>query len=206
LTPRTQKQTAATAGEPAIFDSDPEDSLDLDTSINAESYPKDAPIDVKHLRTDSEPIQPSDKDVLLVRGSRSNYHPGNLALRQLVLQFQPTYKEHPSKHEERTRIRDDIYRELKSNGSRFLAYSKESGLWYEVSDISALEAISSKLRAPRRYDEKTKTENKRDYEPDISRDEKKPKLETNSDINASMIRSDRMDTTDITDDANKNQT
>jgi len=160
-----------------------------------------ASIDVKHHRripgTASEPIQPSDKDVLLVYGTTRSYnHPGTIAFKRCVKESGLIYEQ--SSGSEKKRIRVHIYLEFKNKkGSRFLAYAKESGLWYEVSDKQALEVISAKLaESGRDYElkrlyENRKTEICRDDEPD-----KKPKLETNSDTNASMIRSDRMDTTD----------
>ena len=95
---------------------------------------------------------PTQYDVILGRGHKSNLHPGNKRLRKLVEESKEIYdKSHKT---EKTEIINRLFRAIRQNG-RFLIESDVG--WVEVTDKVAKQKISHTFRdAGKKWKMKTK--------------------------------------------------
>lgn len=99
-----------------------------------------------------EPLQKvyvdiTDKDVLLGRGGRSHYHPGNVEYRRYILQHQRAYKNLENSHM-KTQMSFVAVAWVKNNGGRFLKRDdKAPGQpFYIATDETARQKVSQALR------------------------------------------------------------
>ncbi|VEU37031.1 unnamed protein product [Pseudo-nitzschia multistriata] len=89
-------------------------------------------------------VEPSDKDVLMGRGGKSNHHPGNSRYRGEVEKFQERYKNADDK-DEKTNISEELVRAIQSGGGNFLE-KDDTGAWYIIDDVVARRKVSQALR------------------------------------------------------------
>lgn len=109
----------------------------------------DIPLDVNLGYT----TQFKDEDVLFGRGGRTNNHPGNKRLRQIVNKYRDTYCR--AKKLDKPKLSKLIVKALRSAipPSRFLRMNEETKLWEDVGDKRAAEKVSQRLREKERGDE-----------------------------------------------------
>ena len=86
---------------------------------------------------------PTDLDVLLGRGGKSNHHPGNKKYRDEVGNLQQWYK--ASQKNEKTDLSQCLVNYVHSYGGRFLK-ADTSGKWYIVTNLVARRKASQALR------------------------------------------------------------
>lgn len=103
--------------------------------------------------TNSSDIFPKDEDVLFGRGGRTNNHPGNKRLRQIINNYRDTY--YRAKKLDKPKLSKLIVKALRSAipPSRFLRMNEETKLWEDVGDKRAAEKVSQRLREKERGDE-----------------------------------------------------
>lgn len=91
-------------------------------------------------------ILPNDEDVLFGRGGRTNTHPGNQRLRDIVDTYRSTYSY--AKKVEKPKISKLIVKALRcaQPPSRFLRMNEDTGRWEDVGDKRAAEKVSQTLR------------------------------------------------------------
>lgn len=94
----------------------------------------------------STEILPNDEDVLFGRGGRTNTHPGNQRLRDIVDTYRSTYSY--AKKVEKPKISKLIVKALRcaQPPSRFLRMNDDTGRWEDVGDKRAAEKVSQTLR------------------------------------------------------------
>jgi len=111
------------------------------------------------INTNSCDIFPKDEDVLFGRGGRTNHHPGNKRLRQIVNKYRDTY--YRAKKLDKPKVSKLIVNALRSAfpPGRFLRMNEETKLWEDVGDKRAAEKVSQRLREKERGDEKGLTTN-----------------------------------------------
>jgi len=86
-----------------------------------------------------------DVDVLLGRGKRTTYHPGNIYFRALVSKIATKYKE--SGKTEKTALAESIVAAIKKEGGRFLCpIANEVGLLYEINGTVLRTKASQAIR------------------------------------------------------------
>jgi outer membrane biosynthesis protein TonB len=88
-------------------------------------------------------VEPTNKDVLLGRGGRSNHHPGNIKYRQQVAKLQEAYK-HTDDKNEKTDLSQILVDYVHGYNGRFL--QKDDDGWFEVLPIVARRKASQALR------------------------------------------------------------
>lgn len=88
-------------------------------------------------------IIPTEKDVLMGRGGKSNHHPGNMQYRTEIDRLQDRYKETDDK-EEKTNISGNLVLHVQSYGGNFL--ENDDGGWYIIEDVVARRKVSQALR------------------------------------------------------------
>mmetsp|Transcript_25995 Transcript_25995/g.71307 ORF Transcript_25995/g.71307 Transcript_25995/m.71307 type:complete len:372 (+) Transcript_25995:61-1176(+) len=89
-------------------------------------------------------VEPTEKDVLMGRGGKSNHHPGNAKYRAQVDKFEGRYKDTDDK-EEKARISKELVRTVKEYGGNFLE-KDDTGCWYVIDDAVAHRKVSQALR------------------------------------------------------------
>lgn len=94
--------------------------------------------------TVKEYVEPTDKDVLLGRGGRSNHHPGNKRYRDEVHNLQKWYK--ASAKPEKTDLSQCLVNYIHSYGGRFLKLDSSNQQWFIVTNIVARRKASQALR------------------------------------------------------------
>ena len=102
-------------------------------------------------------IIPKNEDVLFGRGGRTNHHPGNIRLREVVKQYQEAYQ--LAKKVDKPKISKLIVSALRSSNppSRFLRMDVETNKWVDVGQKRAAEKVSQTLREKEReHDARTK--------------------------------------------------
>mmetsp|Transcript_41461 Transcript_41461/g.70995 ORF Transcript_41461/g.70995 Transcript_41461/m.70995 type:complete len:499 (+) Transcript_41461:65-1561(+) len=104
------------------------------------------------MNTNANDIFPKDEDVLFGRGGRTNHHPGNKRLRQIVNKYREIYNQ--AKKVDKPKVSKLIVSALRNANppSRFLRMNEETTQWEDVGDKRAAEKVSQTLR------EKEKTE------------------------------------------------
>ena len=119
------------------------DFLEMNLAINSGStsyYRKYVP--------SSETCEPSDKDILLGRGSRSRYHVGNIWVLDIVEEFKPFYRRLATE-DEKTEMTWLCLGYIHNYGGRFLEPEKilrEDPKWYEVENARARKKICQAFR------------------------------------------------------------
>lgn len=95
-------------------------------------------------------ITPRNEDVLFGRGGRTNHHPGNIRLREVVKQYQEAYR--LAKKVDKPKISKLIVAALRtaSPPSRFLRWNEQFNQWVDVGDRRAAEKVSQTLREKER--------------------------------------------------------
>lgn len=93
---------------------------------------------------------PRDEDVLFGRGGRTNHHPGNKRLREIVDKYRDTY--HRAKKVDKPKVSKLIVGALRSARppSRFLRMNEATTRWEDVGDKRAAEKVSQTLREKER--------------------------------------------------------
>eukprot|EP00978_Attheya_sp_CCMP212_P011236 scaffold27594_cov48-Attheya_sp.AAC.9 len=116
----------------------------------------DSPKASKNNTTENQPkrdheqgtVEPTDKDVLCVRGGEGNNHPGNKTYLEFVEEKKDDYekitKEIPHWKSKKTEISQQVVDHVHEYGGRFLG--KENGVWIEVKDSVARKKSSQALR------------------------------------------------------------
>lgn len=99
-----------------------------------------------NMNTDSTDFFPRDEDVLFGRGGRTNHHPGNMRLRDMVNKYRHAYNQ--AKKVDKPQVSRLIVSALRkaSPPSRFLRHNEETGRWEDVGDKRAAEKVSQTLR------------------------------------------------------------
>jgi len=95
-------------------------------------------------------ITPRNEDVLFGRGGRTNHHPGNIRLREVVKQYQEAYR--LAKKIDKPKISKLIVAALRTANppSRFLRWNEQFNQWVDVGDRRATEKVSQTLREKER--------------------------------------------------------
>jgi len=88
-------------------------------------------------------ITPSEKDVLMGRGGKSNHHPGNMQYRTEIDRLQDRYKDTDDK-DEKTSISANLVLHVQSYGGNFC--EKDEDGWYIIEDVVARRKVSQALR------------------------------------------------------------
>ena len=94
--------------------------------------------------TNAADIFPRDGDILFGRGGRTNHHPGNKRLREVVNKYRDTYNS--AKKTDKPKVSKLIVSALFEAGSRFLRMNEVTGRWEDVGDKRAAEKVSQTLR------------------------------------------------------------
>lgn len=94
------------------------------------------------------------------RGGRTNHHPGNVRLREIVNKYRFSYNQ--AKKVDKPQVSRMIVSALRRANppSRFLRYNEETKLWEDVGDKRAAEKVSQTLREKDEDEKKTKHANK----------------------------------------------
>mmetsp|Transcript_26474 Transcript_26474/g.50231 ORF Transcript_26474/g.50231 Transcript_26474/m.50231 type:complete len:354 (-) Transcript_26474:96-1157(-) len=94
----------------------------------------------------SSDLFPKDEDVLFGRGGRTNHHPGNKRLREIVNKYRDTYFQ--AKKQDKPKVSKLIVSALRSANppSRFMRMNEETTQWEDVGDKRAAEKVSQTLR------------------------------------------------------------
>jgi|Transcript_16399 hypothetical protein len=137
--------------QPHVLTADEVASHDVSTRWHTES-PKAS----KKNTTQNQPkrdheqgtVEPTDKDVLCVRGGEGNNHPGNKTYLEFVEEKKYDYeeitKEIPHWKSKKTEISQQVVDHVHEYGGRFLG--KANGVWIEVEDSVARKKSSQALR------------------------------------------------------------
>lgn len=127
-----------------------ESALDTPTQISHITVP---PVDAVGGRKveasymlNSSGLYPRDEDILFGRGGRTNHHPGNKRLREIVEKYRETYNK--AKKVDKPKVSKLIVNALRSADppSRFLRMNDITTRWEEVGDKRAAEKVSQTLR------------------------------------------------------------
>jgi len=91
-------------------------------------------------------ITPRDEDVLFGRGGKTNHHPGNKRLREIVSSYRSIYRQ--AKKVDKPKVAKLIVGALRaaSPPSRFLRVNDTTNQWEDVGDRRASEKVSQSLR------------------------------------------------------------
>ena len=98
---------------------------------------------------------PTDEDVLFGRGGRTNHHPGNKRLRDIVNRYRHVYTQ--AKKVDKPKLSKLIVNALRGANCRFLKMNEQTSRWEDVGDKRACEKVSQTLREKDR-DENEKVE------------------------------------------------
>lgn len=88
-------------------------------------------------------LEPTEKDVLMGRGGKSNHHRGNMRYRAEIERLQEQYKKTDDK-DEKTKISERLVSDVQSWGGNFL--EKDDKGWYIIDDVVARRKVSQALR------------------------------------------------------------
>ena len=99
-----------------------------------------------NMNTDPTDFFPRDEDVLFGRGGRTNHHPGNVRLRDIVNKYRNAYIQ--AKKVDKPQVSRLIVSALRKANppSRFLRHNEDTGRWEDVGDKRAAEKVSQTLR------------------------------------------------------------
>eukprot|EP00980_Cylindrotheca_fusiformis_P006092 scaffold1311_cov99-Cylindrotheca_fusiformis.AAC.9 len=92
-------------------------------------------------------LHPTEVDILLGRGGKSNHHPGNKRYREEIKNFQASYMKLTNK-DEKTDLSRYVVDYVHDYKGRFLAMDKtvRPNRWYEIPDVMARRKVSQALR------------------------------------------------------------
>jgi hypothetical protein len=101
----------------------------------------------KSLENSRQYVNPTDEDILLGRGGKSNHHPGNKRYREEIKNFQSSYTRLEQK-DDKTDLSRYVVDYVHKYEGRFLTFDKDvrPNRWYEVPDIVARRKVSQALR------------------------------------------------------------
>ncbi len=124
---------------------------------------KNSKSDSRSSSVSTEGIQPTELDVLLGRGKRSNFHEGNRRFRKLVEEHKPLYFRKENKRNGKNLISIQVMEKVHAWGGRFLrpVPGKHPIVYEEVEDKVARKKCSQRLREGEvqgSYNYKTKNE------------------------------------------------
>lgn len=88
-------------------------------------------------------LVPTEKDVMMGRGGKSNHHSGNMQYRAEIDRLQEGYKKTDDK-DEKTNISETLVLYIQSYGGNFL--EKDDDGWYVIDDMVARRKVSQALR------------------------------------------------------------
>jgi len=88
---------------------------------------------------------PKSSDILCGRGNVFSGHEGNQYFGGFVRSNLRKYVEAPSRSE-KIRVVDEIHREIKTSGVRFVKVDSETQRWYELNDVQAHQKIGHAIR------------------------------------------------------------
>jgi len=88
-------------------------------------------------------LKPTEKDVLMGRGGKSNHHQGNMRYRAEIERLQERYKKTEDK-DEKTNISERLVLDVQSYGGNFL--EKDDNGWYVIDDMVGRRKVSQALR------------------------------------------------------------
>lgn len=139
---------------PALIEDDFsfEDPFDEDLSIS-EIF-DDAPVAPSAPLSQRLPM-PMDNPILvpstddIVFGPSFKLHPGTLKLHDIIARHEKAYESINSRRQ-KTEFAGFLVQQIKSSGSRFVAFDKGSRKWLEVDDIEARNKVSKCIRNRRR--------------------------------------------------------
>jgi len=97
----------------------------------------------KIIPLDKKYLEPTEKDVLMGRGGKSNHHPGNMRYRAEIARLQEHYKKTNDK-DEKTNISERLVLGVQSYGGNFL--EKDENGWYIIDIVVARRKVSQALR------------------------------------------------------------
>lgn len=95
-------------------------------------------------------------DVIFGRGKRSEYHPGNQRMREIVDKYKIQY--HSLKRLEKRELVVRVYKEIAEGGTRFLKRVTEENEWIMVDVPVAMEKVSRTLRSRNKTKKHTMSE------------------------------------------------
>jgi hypothetical protein len=95
---------------------------------------------------------PSRSDVLLGRGKPFNSSPANRHLHEIVADFYDRYN--TLLRAEKTKLAEEIVGMVHSYGGHFLEQDEESGMWVEVSNLTARNKVAHGFRRKREFEAK----------------------------------------------------
>lgn len=89
-------------------------------------------------------FEPTDLDVLLGRGGRTNHHPGNKLYLEVKEEIQPRYL--AALKTDKTAISQELVDRVHDWGGKFLQLDESNNRWFEVTNIKARKKASQTLR------------------------------------------------------------
>ena len=107
------------------------------------------------IATGDDSTFPTDEDVLFGRGGRTNHHPGNKRLREIVNRYRHVYTQ--ARKVDKPKLSKLIVNALRGANCRFLKMNEQTSRWEDVGDKRACEKVSQTLREKDR-DENEKVE------------------------------------------------
>lgn len=98
------------------------------------------------LNTNSMDMFPKEEDVIFGRGGRTNHHPGNKRLREIVNKYRDVYNQ--ARKIDKPKVSRLIVSALRNANppSRFLRMNEETAMWEDVGEKRAAEKVSQTLR------------------------------------------------------------
>lgn len=88
--------------------------------------------------------EPTDDDVLMGRGGRSNHHPGNKRYHDVMESMKPRYR--AATKDNKPHISQELVQTVKNWGGRFLKKEDNGDRWYEVPNPVARKKAAQALR------------------------------------------------------------
>jgi hypothetical protein len=90
---------------------------------------------------------PTDNDIMLGKGAKSNNHPGNIRFRETVESMKPKYREQGTSKKGKKKVTLDCLEKIQAYGGRFLELvSVNPETWVVVQNNKAREKISQRIR------------------------------------------------------------
>uniref|UniRef100_A0A7S3PY48 DUF6824 domain-containing protein n=1 Tax=Chaetoceros debilis TaxID=122233 RepID=A0A7S3PY48_9STRA len=90
---------------------------------------------------------PTDNDIMLGKGAKSNNHSGNIRFRETVESMKPCYREQGTSKKGKKKVTLDCLKKIHAYGGRFLELvSVNPETWVVVQDNKAREKISQRIR------------------------------------------------------------
>jgi hypothetical protein len=137
----SQKKAAVAVEEPTL--NTPTEASQISIP---DMSPARLPVPALHDTVKAGSIIPRDEDVLFGRGGKTNHHPGNKRLREIVLSYRSIYRQ--AKKVDKPKVAKLIVGALRAATppSRFLRMNETTNQWEDVGDRRASEKVSQTLR------------------------------------------------------------